>query len=183
MTSKFKRKERDYYPTPYAGVVPLLPFLKSGTRFIEPCAGDGRLVQHLEANEHKCVYASDIEPMDASVERQDALTMAFPKADMIITNPPWDRKLLHPMIERFSEAMPTWLLFDGDWAYNVKSFPMLQYCKQIVAVGRLSWEGNGVQGVNNCAWYLFDRSAKQTVFHGKSERAKKGAGNNYQTHK
>lgn len=58
-----------------------------------------------------------------------------------------------------------------------EAFPMLQYCKQIVAIGRLSWEGNGAQGVNNCAWYLFDRSAKQTVFHGKSERAKKGAGN------
>lgn len=29
-------------------------------------------------------------------------------------------------------------------------------CEKIVSVGRVSWEGNGIKGKDNCAWYLFD---------------------------
>jgi hypothetical protein len=44
--SNFERREADFYPTPRAAVVPLIPYLRGrGIRaFAEPCAGDGALV-------------------------------------------------------------------------------------------------------------------------------------------
>ena len=41
--SNFERREADFYPTPRAAVLPLIPHLRgSGIRtFAEPCAGDG----------------------------------------------------------------------------------------------------------------------------------------------
>lgn len=58
--SSFERVERDFYPTPLEAVHPLLPHLNESSRFIECCAGDGRLVRHLEAAGHSCVSAFDI---------------------------------------------------------------------------------------------------------------------------
>ena len=59
--SVFDRRVKDFYPTPEAGVLPLLDHLMIGTRFYEPCAGDGQLIDHLERFGHICVGASDIE--------------------------------------------------------------------------------------------------------------------------
>jgi hypothetical protein len=42
-------------------------------------------------------------------------------ASMFITNPPWDRKVLHPLIEHLSSIAPTWLLFDADWMHTKQS--------------------------------------------------------------
>ena len=42
--SDFDRIPRDYYPTPKAAVGPLLPHLLPATLFIEPCAGEGHLI-------------------------------------------------------------------------------------------------------------------------------------------
>ena len=44
---QFERRPNDYYPTPESAVGPLLPHLAPATRFIEPCAGDGALIDHL----------------------------------------------------------------------------------------------------------------------------------------
>lgn len=53
--SDFERHERDYYRTPPSAVAPLLAHLPIMTHFIEPCAGDGALIDALEAVGHKCV--------------------------------------------------------------------------------------------------------------------------------
>ena len=61
---------------------------------MEPCAGDGTLVDHLEKNNMKCVFKSDIEPQREDITKQDAMKINFMQilnADLIITNPPWDR--------------------------------------------------------------------------------------------
>ena len=59
--SNFERREADFYPTPRAAVLPLIPYLRAGIRtFAEPCAGDGALVRHLETFGLRCVYAGDI---------------------------------------------------------------------------------------------------------------------------
>ena len=58
--SGFARLERDFYPTPFAAVPPLIPHLRGIRTFAEPCAGDGALVRHLETFELRCVYAGDI---------------------------------------------------------------------------------------------------------------------------
>ena len=39
--SNFERREVDFYPTPRAAVVPLIPYLARVRTFAEPCAGDG----------------------------------------------------------------------------------------------------------------------------------------------
>lgn len=171
--SDFERNPRDYYPTPYEAVIPLLPHLTSGTnphkiqaKFIEPCAGDGRLVRHLEKHGHKCVYACDIEPQADNIEQQDCLFFGFqlPTCDLIITNPPWERGVLHAMIESFRHQAPTWLLFDSDWMFTKQAASYKKYCQKIITVGRVSWMENGTSGMDNCCWYLFGKDECQTIF-------------------
>jgi len=87
---------------------------------------------------------------------------------MFITNPPWDRKILHPMIEHFRMQAPTWLLFDADWQHTVQAAQFLKYCSRIVSVGRVSWMENGTQGKDNCCWYKFEASACRTLFTGRA---------------
>ena len=110
--SDFERAPRDFYPTPLEAVLPLLPHLMPGTHFCEPCAGDGALVDHLKARGHQCVWESDVSPQRSMLEA-DALSLHY--LSPVITNPPWDRKILHPMISYFSDQQPTWLLYDRDW--------------------------------------------------------------------
>lgn len=157
--SDFERRDRDYYPTPKEAVLPLIKRLKANTKFIEPCAGDLALVKILEEYGHECVLASDIEPQAPNVLKRDALLGLRPNPDeVIITNPPWDRKILHPMIVAFSDVAPTWLLFDADWMHTKQSSAFLPRLRMIVSVGRVKWipESNGA-GKDNSAWYLFDK--------------------------
>jgi len=159
-SNRFARVDRDFYPTPWAAVEPLLPHLQANTRFVEPCAGDGRLVKHLESAGHKCRYACDIEPQSVWVSQRDAFDISeirSVKAECIITNPPWDRKFLHPFIEQCVGLGPTWLLFDADWMHTKQSAPYMQNCSMIVSVGRVKWiEDSKMTGKDNCAWYRFE---------------------------
>jgi hypothetical protein len=162
--SDFARRERDFYPTPAAAVAPLLKHLPPRTTFCEPCAGDGALVEHLEDAGHHCLAAYDLAPPQdhpkICPDVQHALELArvdLNHADYIITNPPWERKLLHKLIEHFAHLAPTWLLFDADWAFTKQSRPFLPYLRKIVSVGRVKWiEGSKHTGKDNCAWYHFD---------------------------
>lgn len=160
--SDFARVERDFYPTPVAAVAPLFRHICAWDEFIEPCAGDGALIDAIESWGLSCVWASDIAPRKSGIfaldatQKQDWETLG-PKAEWIITNPPWDRKILHTMIENFIPYKPTWLLFDADWAHTKQAAPYLPYCQKIVSVGRVKWiEGSAHTGKDNCAWYLFD---------------------------
>lgn len=165
--SDFERVARDFYPTPFEAVAPLFPFLPPRTKFIEPCAGDGRLIRHIESRGHKCVYACDIEPQAEGIEKKDVLffNAELPPCDMVITNPPWARETLHPMIDLFSSHAPTWLLFDADWAHTVQAAPFSRLCEKIVSIGRVKWiENSDNGGMENAAWFLFRRGAKNTQF-------------------
>ena len=156
--SDFERVPRDFYPTPREAVLPLLPHLMPGTRFCEPCAGDGALIDHLKAAGHLCLYACDIEPKRADIEQADALAGPWGGHTMFITNPPWDRKILHPLIVHLSDAAPTWLLFDADWMHTKQSVPFLPRLRRIVSVGRVKWiPDSKMTGKDNCAWHLFDK--------------------------
>ena len=170
--SKFDRVPRDFYPTPEAAVLPLLPHLAPHTKFSEPCCGDGALVRALEKHGHLCYWSSDIE--DRSVPRTvsgvwvtskavvaDALALTNPlkQADCIITNTPYRKDILFPMIEHFSALTPTWLLLNADFMHNVGSVPFLNYCRNIVSIGRVKWiPGSKNGGMENFCWYLFDQS-------------------------
>lgn len=157
--STFDRAPRDFYPTPAAAVLPLLPHLAPGTDFIEPCAGDGALVDHLERHGHRCTWQSDIEPQRSMFEA-DALSLIFVNGT-VITNPPWDRKTLHPLIAHFSAQRPTWLLFDADWIHTRQAAPFMPWLRKVVSVGRVKWiPGSPMTGKDNCAWHLFDQHSE-----------------------
>ena len=163
--SKFERVERDFYPTPLESVFPLLPHLVPETEFDEPCCGNGALIKSLEDAGHFCTWGSDIEPKGEWFEsgKIDALTLVKCHGDFFITNPPWDRKILHPMITHLSALAPTWLLFDADWMHTMQSVKFMTYCRKIVSVGRVKWIPNTkMTGKDNAAWYLFDQNRADT---------------------
>ena len=167
--SNFERVERDFYPTPEEAVIPLLPHLPEEGTFVEPCAGDGALIDHLEKLTNlKCTLGSDIEPRREDIYEKDAL---IPRSyySIIITNPPWNRKILHPLIEIFAKQKPTWLLFDADWPHTKQSIPFLPMLKKIVSIGRVKWIPNSKMiGKDNCCWYLFDNEQSKNIeFYGR----------------
>ena len=169
--SNLKRIARDFYQTPQAAVLPLLPHVPIGATFYEPCAGAGDLVSHLTGAGLKCVWACDIEPQAESVDFGDAFAFYGRDADYIITNPPWERKTLHPLIEHLSDLLPTWLLFDSDWVHTRQSAPFMKRLVRIVSVGRVKWMPDSkMTGKDNCAWHLFDASHDgPTCFYGRTE--------------
>lgn len=157
--SEFERRKNDLYETwdPRA-VPPLLAHLKAATRFVEPCAGAGALLDQLTTAGHICARAWDIDPKRSDIDRHDALTRIVGNIDCFITNPPWTRDILHPLIVHLSDQAPTWLLFDADWKYTKQSRPYMPRCRQIVPVGRLKWiRGSKYDSKDNCAWYRFDK--------------------------
>jgi len=168
--SNFERVERDFYPTPYEAVIPLLSHLPEEYDFIEPCAGNMALALHLAKHGGFPVGMWDIEPQHIDILKRDAFHLCRDDCegiDFIITNPPWNRDILHPMIDLFRNLAPTWLLFDADWMHTRQSAPYLPYCHQIVSVGRVSWMDNGQSGMDNCCWYLFGKNESQTIFMGR----------------
>jgi len=172
--SDFARVERDFYPTPVEAVRPLVPHLPDDLQYWEPCAGAGDLIFALDdLIGFACIAASDIEPREKSIGKADALTTDV-RGDKvlthIITNPPWDRKILHPMIEHFSAMRPTWLLFDADWIHTKQSAPFMPWLQKVVSVGRVKWiPDSKMTGKDNCAWHLFDQNHQgETVFVGRA---------------
>jgi hypothetical protein len=160
--SNFERRKNDFYPTPYEAVLPLLPFLKEQTSYIEPCVGKGDLISHLTQHQHHCVRCSDL-PTDATTAQYD-----LNGADCFITNPPWTRELLHPMIDNLRQQLPTWLLFDASWMHTKQARPYLFYCEKIVSIGRVKWiSGSPHIGKDDSCWYLFVNNRVQTQFYGR----------------
>lgn len=163
--SRFKRSKGDFYATPEKAVLPLLPHLEQGSMFLELCAGDGALIDALEKHGMSCLAAFDIDPKRDDINVGDILSAAGPytdnSADYYITNPPWTRSIMHPIIETLSAIKPTWLLYDADWMHTIQATSYLKLCHKIVSVGRVSWMGNGISGMDNAAWYLFDANTER----------------------
>jgi|TARA_R110000787_G_scaffold62015_1_gene140374 hypothetical protein len=162
--SNFKRVARDFYPTPLKAVIPLIPHLKEFSTFVEPCAGDGSLIDILEDHGMSCTSACDIAPQREDIATFDAINLTENEVggQCIITNPPWDRKLLHKLIPLFTALRPTWLLFDADWLYTVQSAEFLPLLKKVVAVGRVKWiPDSASQGKDNASWYFFNNRIKK----------------------
>ena len=169
--SNFERRERDFYPTPSTAIAPLLPHLPDLFTYIEPCAGNGDLVRGLAAYESVAhdgkftpilEYASDIAGSPLYLE-MDAFDIGDVSADLdfFITNPPWSRDVLHPLIIHLCAMAPTWLLFDADWMHTKQAGPYLKYCRKIVSVGRVKWIADSPHtGKDNACWYLFDSNPK-----------------------
>ena len=132
--SDFPRLPQDNYDTPAEAVAPLIAqLLKPHARFIEPCAGNGQLIEHLKRAGHVLVGAFDL-PDDARVKRY-----AIEAEVVFVTNPPWRRGVLHEVIVNLSDQAPAWLLIDADWVHTLQSIPHLPRLRTIVSVGRVRW--------------------------------------------
>lgn len=160
-----ERNPRDYYPTidPRAAAR-LVPHLKAGQAYVEPCAGGGHLIDLLAAHGMRCMIAMDIEPQRGDVTRGNALEITgaarCPQTGQrlpFITNPPWDRKVLHPMIDHLARIAPTWLLFDAAWKETAQAARFGPMCAKIISAGRLNWwPGTDQTATFDVSWYLFD---------------------------
>lgn len=168
--SDFEKIEKDAYMTfdPRA-VRPLVEYYgKMALSYYEPCAGNGDLIKLL--NKYFCAGYSDIE-LDARTTKYQT------SANFFITNPPWTRDILHPIIDNLRNQLPTWLLFDADWMFTAQSNPYMKYCAIVLPIGRLKWiPGTNDVGKDNCAWYLFLKDKTACTFYPKLEKVKKVTG-------
>ncbi len=168
--SDFPRLPQDAYSTPAEAVVPLLRRLTPRTRFIEPCAGAGRLIEHLESAGHVCAGRCDL-PCDATVAHYDV-----EGADYFITNPPWRRDVLHPIIVNLSDQLPTWLLIEfGLGAHaSIGAVPIAPQGDRQRRTSPLDSRlaNSPYDGKDNCAWHLFSRPEFDVVtrFFGRTGR-------------
>jgi hypothetical protein len=160
-SGEFERIRRDDYPTPASAVEPLLPHLKPHTRYIEPCAGHGCLVQHLGAAGHVLVRAYDL-PVDARVARYDV-----PKNALFCSNPPYHGRPgdLHPLIVNVSDQAAFWALLQLDWTSNISSGVLMrERARLVVAIGRIRWfEDSAFSSYENYCWIRFERPAPGAV--------------------
>jgi hypothetical protein len=150
------QRERDDWPTPWPAVAPLLAHLAPKTPFIEPCAGAGELVQHLERAGHVCAGAFDL-PIDARVARY-----ATNPGDTFITNVPFRPQFEpHKIIENLSNQRPLWALLYSDWLFTSRAAPYLNRLRKVVVIGRVKWlpDSKFTGGFENACWCLFDKPA------------------------
>jgi hypothetical protein len=138
----------------------LQPFLLPRMSYAEPCAGKGDMIRHMEFYGHQCVYSCDIRP-GRGVEKRDAFDLdrrwrRQVRAQMFITNLPWTREILHPMIDHLTKLLPLWTILDADWAHTRQAVSYIDRCARIVSLGRVQWmPGTTGAGFENCAWYFF----------------------------
>lgn len=133
--------------------------------YAEPCAGAADLIHLLDLAGLRCAFGLELDPQDEGlrnrwpIARGNALTLTERECmgvDMFITNPPWDRKLLHQLIRHLASLRPTWLLFDASWVFTKQAAPFSRLLTDVVAVGRLKWfEGSKYDPPDDCAWYRF----------------------------
>jgi hypothetical protein len=161
--SNFERIPKDRYFTWDPNPVRILqPHLPVGLLYAEPCAGAGDLIESMKWHGHECVYACDIQPGKKWIERRNALELdnrwrRGTRAQMLVSNLPWGRDALHPLIASLSRLLPLWTLLDSDWMHTKQAAQYLDRCQHIVSVGRVRWiPGTTEVGKDNVAWYLFD---------------------------
>jgi hypothetical protein len=176
-TVKKPKSPRDFYATidPDA-VKPLIPFLADYITYAEPCVGNGDLVKQMSAYGLQCCHTSDIssdqyQEWDASDIPLEFLLAYGP--DCIITNPPFSKALLLPIMDHLMcSGLPLWLLLPADIMHNKYMSPYMRKCKTVVSVGRLCWfpdevTGKMVKGVDNYQWMEFVSYETPTTFHGR----------------
>lgn len=164
--SNFDRIPQDAYHTVDPRAVEILqPHLADKVKFAEPCVGKGYMVKWLSRYGHECVYEHDIK---LGKDALDTTEEDLSRADMIITNPPYTRPLMHSMIQHFSSLRPTWLLLDADWLYTFQSADLVrERLVSRIALPRLRWiEGTKSSGKENSAWYLFDKNKTEDFYRG-----------------
>jgi hypothetical protein len=101
-------RPRDEWDTPPEATAVLARLLPPGTSYVEPCAGRGALIDAMSSWGHTCVFASDIAPRAPGiVELSGDATEYWPAAQsdtVVVTNPPYTRNVVIPLLEAWMEA-------------------------------------------------------------------------------
>jgi len=120
--SSYEKKPRDKYYTIDPAAFESFPCTL--LRYAEPCCGDGSLIRGLNSLGRflYCDWASDIDSVNPS-DNIDALDLgehAIGKynCDAIVTNPPYTKSILLPLIDHFIRLNDTWLLLPADIMHN-----------------------------------------------------------------
>lgn len=169
-----ERIPHDFYAT--TDLKALAPeFTKNirGKSYAEPCYGEGDL-ENLLRDFALCEWRSDIRTTTSGCYTLDASCLSkesIDRCDLIITNPPYTRNVLLPMIEKFISLKPTWLLLPADYMHNVYFGDYMSRCSKVVSIGRLKWfKDSPHTSTDNYAWYYWKYKADtetETVFYGR----------------
>jgi len=174
--SSMTKVPKDYYPTRDPAAIPpkLIEFIK-GKTYAEPCCGEGDLVELLKETAF-CRWMVDIENRKGWGSPKDAMDIVeddLQDCDCIITNPPFTKATLLPMIDHFITLKDTWLLLPADMMHNKYFAPYMKKCSKVVSVGRVCWfpvDGKRVAGTDNYAWYFWQEGQEgetPTTFYGR----------------
>ena len=165
---------KDFYPTTDPKALPedFLRFI-SGKNYGEPCCGDGDLI-NLIGDVSYCEWASDVEvrPVGRQKDAVDLTEEDLSMCDVLITNPPFTRSVLLPMIDHFISLKPTWLLLPADMMHNKYFSSYMDKCSVVVSVGRLKWfKDSPHTSTDNFAWYYWTKDPmdmRMTQFYGRT---------------
>ncbi len=91
-----RRRPLDDYPTPEWVIRAIAPYVAAGSRVLDPCCGAGRILDvfrergaAVEGIEIQEARADEARVNGHAVVTGDALSLTWPSADLIITNPPF----------------------------------------------------------------------------------------------
>jgi len=161
--------KRSYWPTPYEALPVKLRRHLWQICYAEICAGDGRLISHLETFcKARCVFASDINPRTSQIFARNAFSLT--KEDIgcstVVTNPPYGRAFLYHFIDHLlGQGITSWLLLPADFAYRVSSAYVMPYCSRIVAVGPIRFlDCYDSAGEKQYGWFKFTEQRGETKF-------------------
>lgn len=172
--SNFPRKEKDFYGTVDSRAIPdkLISFIK-GKTYAEPAYGNGDL-EDLLMDVATCRWRSDIRETVGCSKVVDAMCLSkedIARCDYIITNPPFSKDVLLPLIDHFVSLKPTWLLLPADYMHNVYFGEYVAKCSRVISVGRLKWfKDSKHTSTDNFAWYFWVKGATtdtRTEFYGR----------------
>lgn len=171
--SSFEKIPRDFYPTTDPKAIPpkLVEFIR-GKTYAEPCYGEGDL-EDLLMDVSVCRWRSDIRKTGCC-KLWDAMCLSkseIARCDMILTNPPFSRDVLLPMIDHFVSLKPTWLLLPADMMHNRYFSPYMAKCSRVVSVGRLKWfKDSKHTSTDNFSWFFWPHKAEptDTIFFGRN---------------
>lgn len=169
--------ERGFWPTPYAGVPALMQHLPKVFTYCEPCVGRGDLIKHMSHFRKGAILtqAYDTHPLIDDVRlldtryltADDTTSPIHGEADFIITNPPWIKEMMEPMLLRWPQLKPTWVLVNATFLHTLWGARIMPYCHKIVSIGRIQWiPGSKGTGLVDACWLLLDKPrGKQPDFY------------------
>ena len=122
-----------------------------------------------------CQWRSDIRETVSSSKVMDAVSLTKDQLcgiDLIVTNPPFTRTVLMPMLNHFITLKPTWLLLPAGYMNNVYFGEAMRRCSKVVSIGRLKWiKDSKHSSTDDFCWYFWPQHSiqQETVFKGRSK--------------